>query len=249
MAKLKKKSVERRAIKSKALQKESQNALKKFMSREGKLLLIVLMSIVLSFIFYSRMPVTMVSHWSETGQPNGYMSAFWGSFSIPLLMIFMFLIFYAIPRIDPMKHNIEKFIDYYLSFFAIMLLFVFYLQVLMLAWNMGYRFNMIVMMVPAFFILIFYIGVLLSKAEQNMSIGIRTAWTIKDEEVWNKTHKQAAILVKVASVISLFGIIFVKQAIWFILVPLLAAFLYSVIYSYVIYRRKELESNNIIKKH
>lgn len=68
----------------------------------------ILFSFIVSIYFYPQMPEKMASHWNVQGEVDGYMSKFWGLFLMPFVLIGIGLLFVAIPRIDPLKANIEK---------------------------------------------------------------------------------------------------------------------------------------------
>ncbi|HYA86765.1 MAG TPA: DUF1648 domain-containing protein, partial [Nitrospirota bacterium] len=70
---------------------------------------IVIISFVVGIYIYPQLPDTIASHWNAQGQVNGYISKFWGLFLFPIISVGLVLLFVAIPRIDPLKANIEKF--------------------------------------------------------------------------------------------------------------------------------------------
>ena len=117
----------------------------------------------------------------------------------------------VIPKIDPLKENIAKFRPYFDLFILLLFGFLFYLYLLTIAWNLGYRFNIIQLMAPAFGLLIYYAGVLIENSKQNWFIGIRTPWTLSSEKVWNKTNRQAGKLFKAAGVLSLLVLYFLNM--------------------------------------
>ncbi len=194
--------------------------------------LIILASFVVSLYFYSQMPERMVSHWGFNNQPNGSSPKFLGLFIMPIISLILFLFFISIPKIDPLKANIEKFRKYYDWFIAIFILFFFYIHLLRILWNIGARFDMGQMMIPAMAILFYFCGVLIEKSKRNWFIGIRTPWTLSSDIVWEKTHKIGGKLFKVSGIICLMGIFFPKQAFFFIIIPIIFSALYSVFYSY-----------------
>ncbi len=152
------------------------------------ILLIILISFTTGIYFYPQMPGNIASHWNAQGEVDGYMSKFWGLFLMPIISLVLFLLFLFIPRIDPLKVNIEKFRKYFDYFMIIFFAFLFYLYLLTIVWNLGARFNMIQFLSPAFGVLFFYCGIMIENAKRNWFIGIRTPWTLSNEEVWNKTH-------------------------------------------------------------
>ena len=64
--------------------------------------------------------------------------------------------------------------------------------------------------IPAFAVLLFYIGILIKHAKRNWFIGIRTPWTLSSDKVWDKTHALGGKLFQVSAVITLGGIFFDK---------------------------------------
>ena len=157
----------------------------------------------------------------------------------PLIMAGITLLLLAIPQIDPLKANIEYFRTDYNLFIVLMNLFMLYVHVLTIAWGLGVRFDMNRAIPPAFGLLFFFIGVLLGKARRNYMIGIRTPWTLASETVWDKTHRLGGLLFKICGGLALAGVFFPAYTYWFVLLPVLAAALWLMIYSYFLYRREE----------
>ena len=181
---------------------------------------LVFFSFVVGLYLYPNMPATLDSHWNSAGQADGTSSKFSGLFAIPIVSLVLFLVMLFIPRIDPRKENIKKFQGYYDAIVLVMVVFFFYVYVLSIWWNLGWRFNFGIALLPAFTVLFWFMGLLLEKAKMNWFIGIRTPWTLSSERVWNKTHKVGARLFKVAALITLLGLVFRDQAILFVIVPL-----------------------------
>ncbi|HQM79375.1 MAG TPA: SdpI family protein [Candidatus Syntrophosphaera sp.] len=200
-------------------------------------LLIIMISFIIGISFYSLLPDKVASHWNAKGEVDGYMSKFGGLFLMPVISLVLLLLFIIIPKIDPLKHNIEKFRKYFDGFIVLMMLFLFYLYILTILWNIGVRFNFVHLLVPIFSIFFYYCGILIQKAQRNWFIGIRTPWTLSNEQVWNKTHKIGGILFKIAGIISLIGILLPEYALFFVICPLIIASLFPVIYSYFAYQK------------
>lgn len=207
---------------------------------EITIIAIILLSFVIGTYFYPMMPEKIASHWDSKGRVDGYMSKFWGLFLMPLISVGLFLLFVLIPKIDPLKMNIDKFRKYYDGFVVLVIAFLFYIYILTILWNTGIRFSMIQFMAPAFGILFYYAGILTENAKRNWFIGIRTPWTISNEKVWEKTNKVGGRLFKIAGIISLLGIFFHDQALIFIIAPVILIAVYTIFYSYNEYH-KEIE--------
>jgi uncharacterized membrane protein len=184
------------------------------------------------------MPEQMASHWNSQGEVDGYMPRFWGLFLMPIVLAGMYALFVTIPKIDPLKHNIQKFMNYYEGFIVLIIAFMFYVHSLTLLWALGVRFDMLTMMAPALGLLFYYIGILTPKAKRNWFIGIRTPWTLSSDRVWNKTHKIAGKLFKACGVIVVFSVLLPDYALWLIMGPILFTAVYTIVYSYVEYQKR-----------
>ena len=197
---------------------------------------LMLISFLIGAYLHPYMPEKMASHWDASGNVDGYMSKFWGLFLMPVISTILLLAFMLIPRIDPLKENIEKFRGYFDVFILLLFGFLFYLYMLTMLWNLGYRFNIIQLLAPAFGLIIYYAGVMMENAKQNWFIGVRTPWTLSSEVVWDKTNRLAGKLFKVAGVLAALGTIFPEYAILLVLVPVILAAIYPIIYSYQEYQ-------------
>ena len=201
--------------------------------------LIVIISFLVGLYFYPQLPDQMASHWNTKGEVDGHMTKFWGTFLMPLMMIFMLFLFLFIPKIDPLKKNIERFRKYFDGFILVFLLFFLYIYLLTLFYNIGYRFNMGQLMLPAMGFLLYYCGILIKNAKRNWFIGIRTPWTLSSDRVWDKTHRLGAILYKIAGIIALVGILFPNYILWILFVPLIGFSIFLIFYSYFEYKKGE----------
>jgi len=157
---------------------------------------------------------------------------------MPIISVGLFFLFILIPKIDPLKENINKFRKYFDGFIVLMITFLFYIYLLTVFWNIGIRFNMAQLVMPALGILFYYCGILVENAKRNWFIGIRTPWTLSSEVVWDNTHKIGGKLFKLAGVVALLGIIFPRHAIFFVIIPVISIAVYTLIYSYFEYQRK-----------
>ncbi|MFA6301217.1 MAG: SdpI family protein [Candidatus Paceibacterota bacterium] len=199
---------------------------------------LVLATFVAAVLIYPYMPDKIVSHWGLNNQANGYMGRFWGVFLLPMIMLGCSVLFMVITRVDPKKENIQKFEKYFDMFILSFLLFFAYVYALMIFWNLGYHFILIQFMAPALAFLFYVAGVMISHAEPNWTIGIRTPWTLSSEDVWHKTHRLGGKLFKAVAIISLLEIVMPQYSVYIILFPILATVIYLFAYSYVEYHKK-----------
>jgi uncharacterized membrane protein len=189
------------------------------------------------------MPEQMATHWNSQGDVNGYMSRFWGLFFMPLLIACIAVLLLVIPRIDPMKENIEKFRNYYDGFIILLILFMIAVHLYTLLWNIGIRTGSNIVLSAGIGLLFYGTGVLTENAERNWFIGIRTPWTLSSDRVWRKTNRLGGKLFKIAGIIAILGVLFPRFTIFFIMAPVLFIVVFSFVYSYVEYQKelKEIE--------
>jgi len=199
---------------------------------------IALLSFVIGLYYYPQMPEQMASHWNARGQVDGYLSKFWGLFLMPVTLVGLALLFMAIPRIDPLRENIEKFRKYYDGFVILFMLFMVVVYVQTLLWNIGIRISLNAFLPIAAGIMFIGAGILVENARRNWFIGIRTPWTLSSDRVWDKTHSLGGKLLKIAGVIAIVGIFFHSYVVYFVLVPVLLVAVYTVVYSYLEYKRE-----------
>ncbi|HEY3361163.1 MAG TPA: SdpI family protein [Methanosarcina sp.] len=209
-----------------------------------KLIGLIVLSFFLSIYFYPQMPEQMAAHWNFQGEVNGYMSKFWGLFFMPLVTLCITVMFFLIPRIDPMKENIETFRKYYDEFNILLILFLVAVHLYVILWNSGIIISSSVVFPVGIGLIFYFIGVLTEHVERNWFIGIRTPWALSSDRVWKKTNQIGGKLFKIAGIIAILGVLFPEYIIYFILVPALIIVGFVFVYSYVEYQKelKEMES-------
>lgn len=198
----------------------------------------VLIAFALGIYFYPQLPAQIPSHWNAAGEVDGYMGKFWGIFLAPFIMLAMALLFSLLPRIDPLKENYQRFRSYYNGFFVLLAVFFLVIQLQVILWSKGVQISPNVIFPIAVGLLFFYIGILCEHAKRNWFIGIRTPWTLSNEKVWDKTHQLGGKLFKIAGVVAIIGAFFGKLAFVFVIVPVLSAAVYTIIYSYFAYQKE-----------
>jgi uncharacterized membrane protein len=199
---------------------------------------VLTITFMITLVSYPSLPDPVVVHWNASGEPDGYMSKLPGLFLTPLIMVGLAALLAVLPRIDPLKENYAKFQTYYDGLFLALLLFSGIIQFQLILWNLGVQISPNLTFPIIFGILFIYIGFVLEHAEQNWFVGIRTPWTLSSETVWKKTHVLGGKLFKISGVICFIGILFPDYAFWFILFPILAVALYTIVFSYWEYQKE-----------
>ena len=203
-------------------------------------LIMIAAATLAGLLLWNRLPDPMASHWNINDQVDGFMPKFWGVFMLPLITLGVFVLFIAVPSIDPLKANIAQFRESFNLFIVLMVGFMLYLYGLTLAWNLGNTdFRMSGAMLPAIGLLFIFIGFLMRQAKRNFFIGIRTPWTLSSDTVWNETHRVGAVLFMISGALAFIGGFFGgTTAFWMMFPPLIGSTLFLLVYSYLLYRRE-----------
>ncbi len=205
-------------------------------------LVLIIAAVALSIAYYPRLPESMPTHWSVSGEPNGYSSRLWGAWLIPLMMALIWLILRAIPHIDPRRANYEKFQGMYDALVMLILAFMLgiHLVVLMAATGTPIRMDRIV--VPAVGVFIAVMGLLIPKVHPNWFVGIRTPWTLTSDLSWEKTHKIGGKLFVILGVLMVLSSFIVPEvAIWILVAAAIALTVFLFAYSYQVWKDDPLK--------
>ncbi len=176
-------------------EKEGQKitAPEEFLRKEWALLVILILPFILIALYWNAIPDQIPLHWNMRGEVNR-----WGSkssvFDAPLINIGIAFLLYYLPRIDPLKSNYALFPRAYRMVRLVIAAFLFaiFLMTISSALGLGIDPNMFVYIaVPLLFLVV---GNFMRNFRQNFFAGIRTPWTLVNQQVWEQTHKFAAWL-------------------------------------------------------
>lgn len=197
---------------------------------------VALANIVLTAAAYGSLPDRIIIHWNAAGAPDGY-SGKLGVMLMPTASLMFLGLFLVIPRIDP-SGNIGRFGGAYVGLMSMMQLYMLFFNGVFIAQNLGYAFSMVTALALAMGAMFIYLGAVLEKAKQNWFVGIRTPWTLSNEEVWDRTHRLGGRLFKASGAVTLLGALVPDVSVWLIVVPVILSSLYLVWYSYTEYQKK-----------
>jgi len=201
-------------------------------------LLIILISIGLGFYFYSAFPDTVPVHWGINGEVDRWGSKFEGAWLMPLIGAGMYILFILIPLIDPKKEKYEQFFKTYLIFRTLILLVMFGIYLIASFNTLGYNVRVEVWVPLAIGLLFVIMGNYMGKLKANWFMGIRTPWTLSNDEVWNKTHRLGGKLFIIFGVLLMITpLLPYNSFIYTLIVPVIIVSLVPIVYSYLIYRK------------
>ena len=200
--------------------------------------ILILAAVIATIAVYPRLPEQVPTHWSISGEVNGWSSRLFGAWMMPLIMAVVWLFMRAIPHIDPRKANYEKFSGMYDALVILILTFMLLMHVVILLSATGtvIRMNRVVM--PAVGIFIAIMGVLLPRAHPNWFVGFRTPWTLTSDLSWERTHKVGgALFIALGLLIVASTFIAPGRAIWVLVVAALGVVAFLFIYSYQVWKQ------------
>ena len=201
---------------------------------------VTLLPMLAGLLVWNRLPDKMPIHFGVDGAADGWGSKGFAVFGVPAMWLAFQLITWGATRLDKQNrgHN-EKVMNLIgLIFPAMSLIFAAFMfgKVLDVEVDLG---ALLFVLLGLFFILV---GNWLPKIKQNSTLGIKTKWTIYNEENWNKTHRFGGwCWVLGGAVFCVAGFLPVVGQLWLIpgLIILLA--MAPMVYSWQLSRRQKRE--------
>ncbi|RTE02001.1 SdpI family protein [Paenibacillus whitsoniae] len=205
--------------------------------KEILLLIISFSPAIWALIVYNQLPDTVASHFGANNEPNGWMSKN-GMIIVLVLLGFMPLFLKAVRAIDPKRGNFSKFpVAFEVTRIGVSILLA-AAGWGMLLYNLGYHVQMSKIVLVAIGVLFAVMGNFMTQVKPNYTFGIRTPWTLANDEIWRKTHRMGGPLMMLGGVFA-FIAAFVTNgtAVIVLIAAMIAMFLVPVLYSYVLYAR------------
>ncbi|MGD9569588.1 MAG: SdpI family protein [Sedimentibacter sp.] len=204
-----------------------------------KLWILFAVTLIIGLISYSHLPEQIPIHFNIAGDVDNYGGKIY-IFLAPIIILFMIVTAEVARNVDPKKNSYSKFNkQYYMIFFLVSLLML-SVQLYTLAYSKNIKvLNISIFMPFAVGLLFTIIGNSMPKFKQNFYAGIRTSWSLSDEEIWFKTHRFGGKIWFIGGILMMISSILpdnIKMLIFFGAVILLT--LAPMIYSYVIYKKK-----------
>lgn len=207
--------------------------------RKGAVVALAVLSVVLTALVYPELPTTIAVQWSMDGTYTETMPVFPAAFMLPALAVGVVLLIDLALWIDPLRENLLEFEEALDTLSLVVGGFLLYLHGLVIATNLGMVGSPVRWLFVPMAGLVAYTGHFLRRAEQNWFFGIRTPWTLSDEEVWDRTHAVAGKWMMAAAVPVALATWFPEYSLALIIGPLLAVSLGATAYSFWLYRRRE----------
>ncbi len=205
--------------------------------RELPLIAIILIPFAYLWYLWGTLPERVPVHWNIEGNVDRY-----GSKSelllIPIFLpVLIYVILLVVPVIDPKKkiaamgvkyHNLKFVLTAFMSALAVVILYT-------TAHQAVAHTNVFLLCIGILYLLL---GNYFKTIRANYFIGIRTPWTLENEEVWKKTHALGGKLWFGGGLIIVLSSIFLNARINFVVFMIVTGILVliPIVYSYVAFR-------------
>lgn len=165
------------------------------------ILLTVLAPLGVAAWMWNDLPATIPIHWNFEGKPDGFMPKFPGAVLLPLLNAVMSVVLKYIVRLDPKRDNYEQFSRAYSAIRIALSVFFAIIGIYTLRLAVGTDMTMGSFIEACMCLLFFVLGNYMRNIKHNYFVGVRTPWTLADEDVWRMTHRFTSTLWTISSVV------------------------------------------------
>lgn len=201
---------------------------------------LLLLALFSSLWFFYLFPSTTPSSWGLAGQINNYSPAWLSAFLLPVISVFIYLLFLVLPIYDPKLKNAQDFVHTYHHLKDIVIVFLLSIYFLNSFTILGYPIDMSLWALLLTALLFFYLALILPKLPINWFFGIRTPWTLSSSLVWKKTHLLSRKLFLIAATLLAISSIspsYIKSFLLFI--SLFLVIFIPFFYSLILYRKEK----------
>lgn len=203
-------------------------------------IIFITLSVLASFYFYANFPETVPTHWNFRGEVDGWSNKSFAAFFFPGVILGIYLLFFIFPFLDPNKDRYVQFIKPFHLFKGFIVVFFTGIYFIASYAGLGHNLDMGRILPATIGILFIALGNYMGKIKRNWFMGIRTPWTISNEEVWNKTHRLGGKMFTLAGILMALGIFMPQNVFWVLFtVVITAILLVPMVYSYIIFSKLE----------
>lgn len=210
--------------------------------KESFLWAFILLPYVYLCFIWNKLPERVPTHFDIEGNANDWSGKPMLFFLPTGLGLIIYLLMYVLPFIDP-KKKILQMGDKYTSFRFLLTFFFSILSIYLLYISKEGGMKNPNLLIALIGIMLALFGNYFQTVRPNYFIGIRTPWTLENENVWKKTHRYGGRLWMIAGVLMaalsfiipnnhVLGIMFGVLLVIIIIVP--------VVFSYIEYRKEKI---------
>jgi uncharacterized membrane protein len=199
----------------------------------------IALMVAFALAVYGRLPEQIPTHFDLSGEPDDWTARFPGAFLMPALAAGVYLLLFALRRIDPRRAHYQRFEKTYWVILNVIAITMAAFHGLTLGLALGWPIDMGRAVTVTIGVLFVGLGNYLPRIRSNWWIGIRTPWTLESESVWRETHRVAGWTFVAAGLALVAGGLFVPagRREWVSGVAIAVGVAIPLVYSYLAYRR------------
>jgi uncharacterized membrane protein len=204
---------------------------------------IALLPILYLGSIWNSLPELVPIHWNLEGEIDNWGSKYTLIGLVFLMPILTYIIMLVVPNIDP-KKRIEAMGGKYDQFKFILVAFMSVLSIFIVYISKNQKLSSPGIIFVLVGILYIFLGNYFKVLKQNYFIGIKTPWTLENEEVWKLTHLLAGKLWVIGGLaVVILSLIVPEDINFYIFLSITAVIsIVPIVYSYLIY--KKLKNTN-----
>lgn len=213
------------------------------LKKEWFILVILIVPFFVSAYFWDELPDEVPTHFNIQGEADDWGPKWMAAYMIPMIGIGTYLMILLLPAIDPKKkiESAQKPVAAIRMFTSVFMVGIY---AFVMAASLGTTINFSNYIIIGVGMLILIVGNYMNSIKPNYFIGIRTPWTLENEEVWKRTHRLSSKIWIVGGLLLMLSPLVPEMIrldyLIYIIVGILAGI--PLVYSYVIYKKLESES-------
>ncbi len=199
--------------------------------------ILFILSAIAACIVLPDLPEIIPTHFNMSGEVDGYGSRYM-IFLAPVTILICQVLAEVCRAIDPKKENYDKFKKYYYQLFFGIGLIMLVMQGVTIAAAFGRNPHVDTIMPVMLGILFIFIGNMMPKFEHNFMAGIKTSWTLANEQVWKETHRFGGKVWMIGGFLSILTVLL--PAFWRFIAFLAVVIIITIIpivFSYIRYKK------------
>jgi uncharacterized membrane protein len=184
-----------------------------------------------------RVPI----HWNIDGEPDGFVAktdVFPAFLLMPSVMAGMLALTLVLPWLSPKEFEVDRSRQLYGFIMMLVVALIGFIHVIMLVSALEPALPLGRLLVGGLSLFFAAIGATLGRVPRNFYIGVRTPWTLANEEVWERTHRFAGWLFMVGGGVGVLAAL-LNLPLWVAFAGIMIAALLPILYSLVSYKMLE----------
>ncbi len=203
------------------------------------ILILVIIPFLAAAFFWERLPDRLAIHFNTDGNANGFGSKAVGLLFLPVLNVLVYFLLKFLPQLTKSKETLEQLSRRYNSVRLLIHCFITALYLIIVLYTLEQKLNVLLFLAYGILILLLVTGNYLNNLKPNNFFGIRTVWTMRNDEVWRKTHHFTSRLWVLASLLVMMILPFLSQLLLsrILILYFIVIAIPPIIYSYVLSKK------------